>query len=122
MVLPVYSIHQVGYLRSYILTNFLKWYRSNNDGWRNHYFLQPGFRQRYMCACSELGGFLLIFHLLLFNCHQSPILIVVCHGSSITTPLTTAILYFIYIRYIRRYIAVSKMQCPRTYVCTAILI
>ena len=28
-----------------------------------------------------LASTLLIFHLLLFNCHQSPILIVVCHGS-----------------------------------------
>jgi len=28
------------------------------------------------------------------------------------------ILYFIYIIYIRHYIAISKMQCPRTYVCT----
>src|SRR5262249_48532958 len=29
--------------------------------WRTRHLLQPGFRQRYMHACSELGGFSLYF-------------------------------------------------------------
>jgi hypothetical protein len=54
MVLPVYTTHQVGYLRYYILTNLLKWYSSTNDGWWLFLFLLVNILLSPLLVVAEL--------------------------------------------------------------------